>query len=265
MTLTRLKIIKQSNNSSSTPTAGPSSSSSGSGSGNDSEGISAPSNDGDTEFVALVNPATMSFGASISYGNSDNSSGTGGTGTGGAPSSQPVGQAHPHLIYQFTNPETLSFKLVFDGTGALGNETNQTGFVNKQIDQLKKITYAYDGDEHQTNHLLIAWGSFTFLGKLKSMSISYKLFNPDGDPVRAEVDLQFAGSTNPEEAQRLMNQSSPDLSHVRVVRDGDTLPLMCQRIYGDSRMYLEVARINGLINFRNLKPGTEILFPPIKK
>lgn len=267
MNTTRLKIIKQTDSSS----GGGGSSSSGNGTPtsnavDDPEGLPAPSNSGDSEFVALINPATLTFGASINYnGPSPNASPAGAGASSSASPAQPIGQAHPHLIYQSTDPETLSFKLVFDGTGALGAATNQPGFVTQQINQLKKITYYYQGEAHEPNKVLIAWGNFTFYAKLRSMSINYKLFNPEGDPVRAEVDLQFSGSTNPEEAQRLMNQSSPDLSHVRVIKAGDTLPLMCKRIYGNSKMYLEVARINGLVNFRNLKPGTEILFPPIKK
>jgi nucleoid-associated protein YgaU len=61
------------------------------------------------------------------------------------------------------------------------------------------------------------------------------------------------------------NRSSPDLTHYRIVKAGDNLPLMTQRIYGDPKYYLEVARVNKLVNFRNLKPGQAIYFPPIEK
>ncbi len=40
---------------------------------------------------------------------------------------------------------------------------------------------------------------------------------------------------------------------------------MCYRIYGDPKYYLEVAKVNGLGNFRFLKPGTDLIFPPIEK
>jgi nucleoid-associated protein YgaU len=49
------------------------------------------------------------------------------------------------------------------------------------------------------------------------------------------------------------------------VKKGDTLPLMCYRIYGDSRYYLQVAMANRLTNFRNLQVGDELFFPPIEK
>jgi hypothetical protein len=39
---------------------------------------------------------------------------------------------------------------------------------------------------------------------------------------------------------------------------------MCYRIYGSTGYYLEVAAINGIDNFRNLEPGTRVLFPPLE-
>jgi len=38
-----------------------------------------------------------------------------------------------------------------------------------------------------------------------------------------------------------------------------------EMINGDDKYYLEVARINNITSFRQLKPGTEIFFPPIAK
>ena len=75
----------------------------------------------------------------------------------------------------------------------------------------------------------------------------------------------FVATTDKKTESKEKNNSSPDLSHVKLAKRGDTLPLMCQDIYGDVNMYLEVARVNGITNFRDLEPGTEILFPPIKK
>lgn len=218
--------------------------------------------DDETVYEAFINPNNLSFGASISYGNSESASGSGGS---GGASGQPVGEAYPQLVYKGTNPETLSFKLMLDGTGVVTDESGEEDFVSKEIDKLRKITYYYDGDAHEPGNLLVAWGDFAFMCRLKSLNVNYKAFDNHGKAIRCEVNLQFAGSTRPEEARRMMNQNSPDLSHVRVVKAGDTLPLMCQRIYGSSKYYLQVARINGLENFRDLRPGSEILFPPIQK
>ena len=40
---------------------------------------------------------------------------------------------------------------------------------------------------------------------------------------------------------------------------------MVYRIYGDPLLYIEVAKANGLTDFRNLKPGRTLVFPPVEK
>ena len=48
-----------------------------------------------------------------------------------------------------------------------------------------------------------------------------------------------------------------------IVQEGDTLPLLCERIYRDGAHYPMVARFNGLTDFRSLKPNTVLHFPPL--
>ena len=60
-------------------------------------------------------------------------------------------------------------------------------------------------------------------------------------------------------------KNRPDLTHIRVVKEGDTLPSMANDIYGDFSYYLEVAKANNLQDFRNLIPGQKLYFPPFDK
>lgn len=55
------------------------------------------------------------------------------------------------------------------------------------------------------------------------------------------------------------------MSRLVTVKEGETLPYLCHKIYGDSRLVLQVARFNNLGGFRNIPAGTELLFPPLKK
>ena len=66
-------------------------------------------------------------------------------------------------------------------------------------------------------------------------------------------------------SERRDNDSSPDLTHLRDVRDGDTLPLLAYDIYGNAQLYLEVARVNKLVNFRRLRSASRLSFPPLDK
>jgi nucleoid-associated protein YgaU len=97
------------------------------------------------------------------------------------------------------------------------------------------------------------------------MDITFKLFSPDGKPLRATANAKFTGFIEDNLRTAIENNSSPDLTHVRIVTEGDTLPLMTHRIYGDSKYYLEVAKANRISNFRKLRVGQQIFFPPIEK
>ncbi|NOY83787.1 MAG: hypothetical protein GXO96_02990 [Nitrospirae bacterium] len=83
-------------------------------------------------------------------------------------------------------------------------------------------------------------------------------------PLHAELDINLIADEEVEKRQAKENKSSPDLTHVRLVKSGDTLPLMSKEIYGTSVHYLRVAQVNGLDDFRNLVPGQEIFFPPLE-
>ena len=139
---------------------------------------------------------------------------------------------------------------------------------NGIIDDLanfKKAVFDYNGDQHKPNYLVISWGALLFKGILTDLSIEYKLFKSDGTPLRAVAKVKFISHIEAEKRAAAENNQSPDLTHVRMVKEGDTLPLMTHRIYGDPKYYLEVAKVNNLSNFRSLTPGTKLYFPPLAK
>ncbi len=162
-------------------------------------------------------------------------------------------------------PENLELDFIFDRTGVIeGKEAVADGIID-DIEKFKKVILDYNGDEHKPNYLMISWGSLLFKGALTEMDIEFKLFKADGTPIRAVAKAKFQGFVNDDLRAAKENNKSPDLTHIRIVKQGDTLPLMSYRIYGDSKYYLEVAKANGLINFRKLKTGQEIFFPPLQK
>jgi nucleoid-associated protein YgaU len=199
-------------------------------------------------FKAHVNPTSYTQSVQVSY------SGKQAPGTSGAASN-----------YDHTAPKTLSFDFLLDRTGALGNIGTGDIGVTPDIIHFKKLTLNYEGEIHRPRYLKLIWGTLIFDCQLKSLDIEHKMFSPQGLPLRAILKTKFVEFTENTKRNALENKSSPDLTHVRIVKEGDTLPLLTHRIYGDSKYYLEVARINGLTNFRRLEPGTELMFPPIEK
>ena len=200
-------------------------------------------------FTVMLNPTDVSHDKTITYDDT--------VFIGGLPAEKKFS------AYQ---PENFSFSVMLDGTGVVppASPTTATKDVMTQIADLSTVIYNYVGDKHEPSRVRVLWGTVIFFGRLLTLKTKYTLFKPSGDPLRATVDLAFVGTTSSTEAALMANRSSPDLSHMVEVRQGDTLPLLCQRIYGDPAYYLDVARFNRLVDFRNLKPGGKLHFPPLE-
>ena len=162
-------------------------------------------------------------------------------------------------------PQDLELEFYLDATGVVqptGN-ANKVTSVTDEIEKFKSVVYSYNGEIHSPNYLRVLWGTLNFECRMTSLGIDYELFSPAGVPLRAKVTPKFQEYLSPQKVALESKNSSPDLTHYRIVSDGDTLPLMCNRIYRDSKYYLDVARVNGLTAFRDLEPGTRIFFPPL--
>ncbi|MDO9240736.1 MAG: hypothetical protein Q7U30_12015 [Methylicorpusculum sp.] len=158
----------------------------------------------------------------------------------------------------------MTFEFLFDNTGIIDGKPRDS--IADDLKHFKEVLTGYKGDAHEPRHFKLVWGENSiFKGRVVEVGITYKLFRPDGTPIRALVKVKFKSSIEEQKRAAKENKSSPDLTHSRKVKAGDTLPLMCYKIYGDPRYYLEVAKKNRLNDFRQLQPGTEIYFPPITK
>jgi len=179
---------------------------------------------------------------------------------------QPVGSPGTSVWYKGTPPEKVSFDIYFDATGAVSTDSlfaSQTP-VADQIDGFKTVCFTYNGSIHEPNYLMLSWGTLVFKCKLTSLNISYTLFQSDGTPLRAKLSAAFEGAISADDIATEADNQSPDLTHFIEIKEGDTLPLLCYRIYGDSNYYVEVAKYNNILNFRNIAPGTKLYLPPLK-
>lgn len=212
------------------------------------------------KFVALINPTKYS----LSYKNEWNKE-------------SPPGSPQSEVKFNKVISPDLDLEILLDGTGIteanpgnklinkiINKKATKTNVATK-LDDFLITTGTYDGSIHKPYDVTISWGILHFEGILSSFTVDFTLFSPEGFPLRAVIKAKFIGTTNIDLANAKAKKSSPDLSHKRTVKDGDTLPLMTEKIYGDSKYYLEVAKINGLVNFRQLIPGQELFFPPLEK
>lgn len=205
-------------------------------------------NDADDVFEALINPESYTLQYKLKF-----SEGAQGQGTSGV-----------QLKYEYTDPEEISFDFLFDNTGIIDGQARDS--IADDLKKFKEVLIAYKGDSHEPRHFKLVWGENSiFKGRVTEVSINHKLFKPDGTPIRATANVKFKSSIEEQKRAAQENRSSPDLTHIRKVKYGDTLPQMCYRIYGDPKYYIQVAAVNSISNFRQLKPGSDIFFPPIEK
>lgn len=194
------------------------------------------------EFVAFVNPNEITLAYEFEY---DAAQGTGTT--------------NSRMEFKKMKPGDLTLAFFIDGTGASG----QPADVQERVARFQEVT-GYHGEIHRTTYLKVAWGTLQVRRcVLKSASIAYKLFRPDGVPLRAVITATFTDHSDDQTRVAMAQDRSPDLTHIHLVRAGDTLPALCARVYGDPAHYVAVARANGLDHFRTLRPGTQLVFPPV--
>ncbi len=177
--------------------------------------------------------------------------------------------------YKYSKPTKLEFDLILDGTGVeqMGITTGiqmlgglgGSKTVQDRINDFLDATYNYHGDLHQPYFLRVKWGvPEAFDCRLSSLDVSYTKFNRDGTALRAELKISLiSDAATLESVEKAEAAESADVTHSRMVRAGDTLPLMTSRIYGSADYYVDVARFNGINDFRNISPGTQLQFPPL--
>lgn len=198
-------------------------------------------------YTALLDPNTFKFDKEIEY-----------------VEDKQLGAIGGDVRFVRYKAENLSFKFTIDCTGIVEG-TEDKDQVYEEIQKIENLLYLYNTDGHRPSYVKVLYGTIIFNGQVKKMEVDYTLFDNNGVPLRASVSLTFTGYRSGEEERKKFSKQSPDMSRLVTVKEGETLPYLCHRMYGDSLLVREVARFNDLDSFRNIPAGTQLLFPPLKK
>jgi LysM repeat protein len=115
------------------------------------------------------------------------------------------------------------------------------------------------------------WGQeTTFKAVCTQLTVAYKLFRPNGDPIRADVKMTLkqavtASSASSHGANKPHNPTTrANAGHgVHTVKDGDTLPSIAYQTYGDATVWRAIADVNGVENPLHLRRGTSLSLPKL--
>ena len=113
----------------------------------------------------------------------------------------------------------------------------------------------------------ISWGEagsqnldFPFVGVLQSLRQDFTLFDSNGRPLRANLDLTFHETLSPEEDQR---RNDPEFA-TRLVKRGDNLSGIAAEMFDDPARWRLIADANNLDNPRKLEIGMSLSIPKVR-
>lgn len=197
-----------------------------------------------SEYVVMLNPESLKWGRSIEYNDE-----------------QPIDSSAPSQKYKQTKGEKLSFDITIDCSGVVDSSRVD---LPTEMTNLSSVVYDYNGKIHRPNFVAIYWGKgLSFQGILTSFDTSFTYFRPDGTALRAKVSLAFTSYIDTKLRAKEDGDESPDITHLVNIVEGDTLPQISQNIFNSPDYYIQLARFNGLNKFRQLKPGTQLIVPPL--
>lgn len=192
-------------------------------------------------FAAMLNPESISQEYIVEYDEE-----------------QAIGSPDTNIKYRKTPPASIKFDLILDGTGVANPKKTD---VEAELELLKSVVYNYNGSSHQPNYAKVEFAkSNAYTCRMESMSVNITRFRADGSYLRAKVSLSFKQVALESKSK---GAQSPDMTHLITVTAGDTLPGLTHHLYENDHHLLKIAAFNKLNSLLYLKPGTELIFPPL--
>jgi len=168
------------------------------------------------------------------------------------------GLESPYLQFVKGNAGTVTLEAFYD-TYEKGED------VRTLTDPLTNLLQI-DPVLHAPPPLLFTWGLHAkepFFCVLEKATRRFTLFNSDGIPVRARINITLK-EFKPGLTIRERERQSPEKSKIHTVRQGDSLWSLSYREYGNPSLWRSIADRNRIEDPRCIEPGTELIIPPME-
>lgn len=154
----------------------------------------------------------------------------------------------------------LTLKMLLDHSGE--EEPKITTIVDQLFRALAPTSKSLDAKVPQPPWVVFGWGKrIPFVGRMESVAVEYRLFRPDGNPVRAMCDLTMSEMPTDPMPKQNPTSGGVEVQRQHTVVAGDSLPHLAQATYGDPARWRTIADVNGLDDPTRLVPGQVLLLP----
>jgi nucleoid-associated protein YgaU len=173
--------------------------------------------------------------------------------------------------------ERITLDLFFDSTED-GTGADATPVTNRTNEFFRLVKMS--GEDHAPPRLRLFFSDHGFPGVVadrktgdatprlafdcvcESVQQRFTLFSPDGVPLRARLTVGLRENRPLEQQLEELDLQSPDHTRLRVIEQGETLPLIAYRAYGSAAEWRRIAVANGIDDPRSVPPGTVLELPP---
>jgi len=184
-----------------------------------------------------------------------------------------VGQALPRQGFMGVTPGTLTLTLWFDGTQAAGDVAGDTAKLLKllkprdslanDIHPAQALPARSQTPQHRPPTVTFQWGAtLSFKCILKDCTVTYKLFDDSGRPLRATAACTFQQVAE-DDSFGPQNPTSGGRTGERVHRlaPRETLEHVAFFAFGKTSLWRALASFNGIDDPMRVKAGDPILLP----
>ena len=165
-------------------------------------------------------------------------------------------------LIQFINgdADVLSMELFLD------DFTDKPPDGTSVADRIDQIAALLDIDRklHAPPTVRFVWGNLSFKAILEKLSRKITIFQPDGTPARATLNVSFKEYKTLSELVNDPRLESADKCKRRVIVGRDTLWAMAGREYGDVTRWRDIAASNDLDDPRDVNPGDWVMVPSLE-
>lgn len=180
---------------------------------------------------------------------------------------EPSNKGERKVEFESAGPQTLKLTLVFDayenGEGKRDVSKVTTELWNLMTpeeywDGKRKAAPKQNKNKPDAPFVTFEWGVFKFVAVITSMTQKFTLFDHDGVPLRAKVDITFTQHKSEERDYQTISATTPPSI---VAKSGERPDIIAANEMGDPAKWRDIAQANNITNPLALRPGQALKIP----